>query len=693
MDIKTLLKDERMSDEDIGIERLKKGVYDMVDYGYMDTLKYTWWIEFIRLKGTINGIDGLISVINGYELKDTDDVNCLVNFKKNICQVFSGIFREDVDGKIRINRNIQYNASSVPSIQFTKEQKQGIVRMIHFLMDGDRKSFGLYGYAGTGKTTTIVEFVAYLLKHRFIGSIAMTAPTNKAVNVIKAKFRPHLKDIVEAVTNKKIEPNFNFDDHITLLESHKIHISMITIHKLLCFQTDYSLDGETIFVRDLAKGSLIGDYDLCLIDECSMIGTDMIDSIFDELRNFEKNINSRSKKFKRHPKLIFSGDPAQLPPVNEPTSCIFCNKPGQLSLDQYAETISHSISNTVASNTQTLIKEAHGLLQEDLIRMETYTLKNVCRSKLDIVTKCCLEFRNWVVSEKMPDLVKFTDHQGIGFYDATQSKDRTKTDWFAHFLQNIRSGEQCIIISWTNRQTDQYNEAIRKKLFNNKLKKFVIGDILMLSDFYNLDLGDEFMAQRLYTSEQIKIVSAEIKDIPINKFPPLINKGLTNMKKYNHIHEQLEILINGMNDTYFNDIRLRCWVLGVNRFGEECKESIPIVVIDDHDIAKYEMIKNETNLIIKNFTKLMLSRYKSTLRQIEKYLIKPLWRYWHKLIISPFANVNYGYSITCHKAQGSNLYNVYVDLHDILQNKNSLESRKCAYTALTRTSNQLHILT
>lgn len=693
MDIQTLLKDERMSEEEIRIERLKKGLYDMLDRGYIDAIEYAQWIEFIRLNGTINGINRMIGRINEYEKKDNDDIDCLDDFKKTICLAFGRIFKKDTDGKIRINRNIQYNMSRVQSIQFTKEQKQGIVRMLRFLMDGERKSFGLYGYAGTGKTTTIVEFVAYLLKNRLIGSIALTAPTNKAVDVIKAKFRPHLKDIVEAVTNKKIEPNFNFDDMITLLESHNVHIGLMTIHKLLCFQMDYSLDGETIFVRDLTKGSLIGEFDVCLIDECSMIGTDMIDSVFDELRNFEKNRNLRCKKFKRIPKLIFSGDPAQLPPVNEPTSCIFCNKPGQLMYDQYAETISHSISNTVQSNTQPQLQQMHKTLQEDLILMETYTLKNVCRSKLDIVTKCCLEFRNWVVSEKMPDLVKFTNHPGIGFYDAKQSFDRTKTDWFAHFLQNIQSNEQSIIITWTNRQTDQYNEAIRRKLFNNRLKKFVVGDILMVSDFYNLDLGDEFMAQRLYTSEQIKITSAEIKDIPINKFPTLTNRGLTNMKQYKQIHEPLNILIDGMNSTYFNDINLRCWVLGVNRFGEDCKESITIIVIDDQDIARYEMIKNETNLIIKNFTKLMSSRYKSTIRQIEKYLIKPLWRHWHKLIIAPFANVNYGYSITCHKAQGSNLYNVYVDLDDVLQNKNSLESRKCAYTALTRTSNQLHILT
>jgi len=692
MDIKILLKDERMNEEEIMIERLKTVLYNMVECGYMDTLQYTWWIEFIRLKGTINGINLLIDQVNAYEKKDTDDQNCLYEFKKNICLVFSKIFREE-DKKIRINRNIQYNASRVHSIQFTKEQKRGVKNMLHFLIDGEKKSYGLYGYAGTGKTTTIVEFVSYLLKNRLICSIALSAPTNKAVNVIKAKFKPHLKEIVESVTNKKIDSKFNFDDCLILLESHNIHINLMTIHKLLCFQTDYSVDGDTIFVRDMKKGSLIGDYDLCVIDECSMIGTDMIDSIFDELRNFEKNGSGRRKKFKRVPKIIFSGDPAQLPPVNEDYSCIFCNKSDQLAIDRYVDQMSYNISNAVVSDTQTVMHQMYQILQEELIKMETYTLKNVCRSKLDIVTRCCLEFRNWVISDQMPDLKKFTNHTGIGFYDAKKTTDKTKTDWFEKFLQNIQSNEQCIIISWTNKQTDQYNEAVRRKLFNKKLKKFVIGDILMLSDFYNLDLGDDFVAQRLYTSEQIKITSAEIKNIPINVFKQLTHAGLKNMKQYRQIQEQLNVLIDGLNKTYFENTVFRCWVLGVVRFGEDTHNQITIVVVDDQDIAKYETIKNETNLIIKNFTKLMINRYKATPKQIEGNLIKPLWKQWHKIIIDPFANVNYGYSITCHKAQGSNFYNVYVDLDDILQNKKSLDGRKCAYTALTRTCNELHILT
>ena len=36
---------------------------------------------------------------------------------------------------------------------------------------------------------------------------------------------------------------------------------------------------------------------------------------------------------------------------------------------------------------------------------------------------------------------------------------------------------------------------------------------------------------------------------------------------------------------------------------------------------------------------------------------------------------------------------VFVDAHDIFKNNNANEAKRCIYTALTRTSNELHILT
>ena len=77
---------------------------------------------------------------------------------------------------------------------------------------------------------------------------------------------------------------------------------------------------------------------------------------------------------------------------------------------------------------------------------------------------------------------------------------------------------------------------------------------------------------------------------------------------------------------------------------------------------------------------------------MEKHVVKQLWKNWNKVFVEPYASVNYGYSITCHKAQGSSFHDVYVDLDDILVNTKTKEAKKCAYTAVTRTSNELNVL-
>ena len=80
------------------------------------------------------------------------------------------------------------------------------------------RTFGLYGFSGTGKTTTIVEIVSNLLKTRLIKSVAFSAPTNKAVNVMKTKFEKYIRELYKIYSHKYLvkifylikEFDFNF---------------------------------------------------------------------------------------------------------------------------------------------------------------------------------------------------------------------------------------------------------------------------------------------------------------------------------------------------------------------------------------------------------------------------------------------------------------------------------------------------
>ena len=85
--------------------------------------------------------------------------------------------------KILLNKLIEITKDK--EFKFTKNQCEIIDKLIRFLSDSEQKYFGLYGYAGTGKTTSLVMFITYLLELKYIKSIIFTSPTNKALNVIK----------------------------------------------------------------------------------------------------------------------------------------------------------------------------------------------------------------------------------------------------------------------------------------------------------------------------------------------------------------------------------------------------------------------------------------------------------------------------------------------------------------------------
>lgn len=707
MDITAFFPEEDISDNEVQSNEYKKNLFKLANRGCINTLQYSYFQNYIKISGTVCNLKGFIEQING--LKEIRNVNKMENnnensdkyielikeFRSNLAQALNKFFKYDEENDImRINKNIKYYMTRSDSIDFTKEQKNALQSMYEFLIDNNKNTFGLYGFAGSGKTTTVVEFVSYMMRNKYLNKVVFAAPTNKALNVIKTKFKVHIKKIIETLFDKKLEDTFNFDDELEFLEQKQIIIKFLTIHKLLMFKTDYSVSGDMIFIRDAKNGSVIPDFELVIIDECSMISMDMIDNIFEEIRIIT-NINNRISKdcCKQMPKIIFTGDPAQLPPVNEEDSSIFCKTTIELPFEAYLEAMKYKISNTVSSNIASILDNKYKILLKDLSIMETVLLTNVVRSKIDNVTKVCYELRKWIKDNEEPKLDKFNDSKGVYFYNNNQIRNKIQSDWFKKFLTSVKEDKSCIIITWTNKQTDIYNETIRQFIFKGKkIQKFEQHDILMLSDFYGLDMGETFVKQKLYTSEQIKVISTKKMQVPINQFDTIINNSIKKMKQGIKIENKIKELITGLNELFCKEIKFMCWILKVHKFGEELSHNMTLIIIDDIDIERYTKYKSESCIVIKNFAKQMMAQYRTCPKQIEKNIIKPLWKQWNKIFVEPFANVNYGYSITCHKAQGSSFYDVFVDLDDILLNSRSNEAKKCAYTACTRPSNELHIL-
>lgn len=167
--------------------------------------------------------------------------------------------------------------AAAPAITLTAGQEKARAEImaamgrVHMLRGAEHC---LMGYAGTGKTTMMMVVVKEMQEAG--KRVAVCAPTNKAVAVLERK----------------------------MLEA-EIEVETRTIYSLLGL-TPGSDDAKRKPKRVGKNHST--KFDVVIIDECSMIGMDLMDWIKQDL----------ASKF-----VLYIGDPAQLPPVGETLSQAF----------------------------------------------------------------------------------------------------------------------------------------------------------------------------------------------------------------------------------------------------------------------------------------------------------------------------------------------------------------------------------
>jgi len=638
---------------------------------------------------TLQEYEYCIDIVNsGMLLKNTQIFDNIMKNKK---------IPDNLQDKIKL-----YNCSDLVTqmeterqnvITFNKERKEAIKKIFEIIHQNDKSLFGMYGYAGTGKTTLIMEVIQFLIIHNLVKSVVLTAPTHKALNVMKTNFQKLIPHLLE---NKKLKDQGSFENNIMELRFTGINIDFITIHKLLGYEIDFSKSGERIFKKkeqNIKNKKFVKEYDICkydlvIIDECSMISMKMIIEIFKEIK-----LKTKSNDYKQIPKIIFTGDPAQLPPVNEKSSSIFIKDIKEFSLSDY---LRNNPIDESTFMTQDMVKVEYEKIVNDIIQMETVTLKQIFRNKRTNVLDLCFNIRQWVNGEiKVPTLGKFKGN-GVLFYKFN-NVPKIETKWFQKCIEMIQEGKSSnIVLTWTNAASDLYNNEIRKIIFNKiRMNPYEIGDILMLNDFYcfNDTENDADETQRFYTSEQLKIL--ELKTVE-RKIPLLSDSTITSAKTIQNVTELVKKYITAVNQiNQLSKNIYKTWKMKVVRLAEKEQNNLNeyhIYVI--HEQSKKQLEDDSENIvrIIKNLLKSYQQTHTTQIRNIEKSIMKPLWKYWNNNYVAPFANVIFGYSITTHKAQGSTFNNVFIDAEDILQNSNTNEAKRCIYTAHTRGSNEIHIL-
>jgi hypothetical protein len=325
--------------------------------------------------------------------------------------------------------------------------------------------------------------------------------------------------------------------------------------------------------------------------------------------------------------------------------------------------------------------------------------------------------RKWIFGNKTNDIPHVEDY--ISEKIKVYSSNEQSINWLDNFIDitkdtNLTSNNlfcnKNIILTWTNKKCNKYNQYVREKIFNKKnLDKYEIGEILIFNDFHRIQIpGDpDFIESKnvktisFYTSEQVKLFTVEKSTYKLDKLKNQINSILPI-----NVTELFKKKITSINKLL--DEELEVYKMSVKKISEMSEDPdsailYDLIVIHNNSENVYLNIINTFEEKILKLRNLCYKTMNSTnkkdnhmkksecLDEIDKKINK-IWKNWQTNVIDRFAQLNYGYSITVHKSQGSTFKNVFIDISDILDNNNTNEVSKCLYTAITRSSDTLELL-
>ena len=329
-------------------------------------------------------------------------------------------------------------------------QKETFLKIIAFL-EGEMPAdaFVLMGYAGTGKTYLVKRVVMWINATQKTKTIAITAPTNKAVRVLETMggFES------ESVAKEK-------DDLFDMSSSFINSIQYCTIHKLLGLKEVITAKGEQLFKNDRMEKNDITKYRYLIVDECSMLNDNLCKDIM---------------KFSDKVKILYMGDPAQIPPVKRKDCIPF--------------------------------REDHGY------NFERATLTEIMRQKGDHpIVDASFELRNNLkTAQPLPVLqTKLNDSgHGIVFYHALNDRDSVRPMLKKYFDTDEFKADPnyAKVIAWTNAVVNYMNRTVREIMYGDDAEEFVIGEKLIAAKPIFGQFGIVFN-----TSDEMEVVDVKLKD-------------------------------------------------------------------------------------------------------------------------------------------------------------------------------------
>lgn len=298
-------------------------------------------------------------------------------------------------------------------------QQHKVFEQIKAFLNSDASVFILRGYAGTGKTTMVKVIADYIKQSR---QLVMMAPTGRAARVLAMK------------------------------TGHKA----VTIHKAIYARAHVEhkkvkdvADSEFKFVFPINQSENGGNI-VAIVDEASMLCSRKIehelfmfgtDNLMEDLLTFVRpNFGG---------KVIFVGDPAQLPPVGE------------------------SVSNALRAE----YFQGHGL------KVVEAELTEVLRQKGDsVILKNAMMIRDLLKKDKRNQLVFEEQKDDVEMVPSEQFLDK-------YLKYRKESGRHdSVIICFSNKSANRYNKDIRKALYGGDVPLRENDILLITQNNYRLGI-------------------------------------------------------------------------------------------------------------------------------------------------------------------------------------------------------------
>ena len=471
-------------------------------------------------------------------------------------------------------------------IDLSTDQELALAKLDNFL-NGSAQVFLLKGYAGTGKTTLIKGIMEYLKDKK--KKVKLMAPTGRAAKILRDKTG----------------------------EGTTIHKGIYNFERLETINDDSNDEAEKSLHYYFPIGGL-AEETIIIVDESSMIsskeskndlfsfGTDIL---LDDLLTFARLKVSNNK-------IIFVGDPAQLPPVGDNTSWALESsyfKGLELNYDEIELT--------------TVKRQGDNLILENATRL---------RNAINQLTPGKLVFE----------------------YDKDSFVKLNPVEIVEKFTELFPTPEigNGVIINFSNGQCYHLNKAIRQVIFPNQ-PDITAGDVVLINNNNYHTYGTE-----LYNGDFAKVIETCSECIE-QAAPVYVDFG----GRKTRITIKLSFRkITIRVPSYPDDIH--CYII------DSLLNSI------DRDLGIDEMKALYINFVMR-FNELQ------TKNKQKGMAVCKVGSEEFKLALKadPFYNalrVKYGYSITCHKAQGGEWKSVIVDYDGRVSLRK--DPLRWSYTATTR---------